>query len=94
MNNLTIIAALALGFLLGIFFFGGLWFTVKKALEIKRPAWWVFGSFMVRMGITLSGFYFISMHGWQYLLFCLAGFIIARYVVMRWTKMKHIKAPG
>ncbi len=74
------------GLLLGTFFFGGLWFTVKKAVTAKVPALWIFSSFFLRIGITLVGFYFIGAGNWQRLVICVVGFIVARFVVIHFTK--------
>ena len=87
-NLLTIFWVLAVGLTLGILFFGGLWFTVKKALTSKKPALWFVGSLILRLGITLLGFYYITMEDWRRLLLCLFGFLIARFMVMRYTKHK------
>ncbi len=83
---LNLILAFILGLALGALFFGGLWLTVKRAVTAKIPALWVFGSLFLRISITLMGFYFIASGGWQGLLVCLAGFIIARVIVLRITK--------
>ncbi len=80
-----VVATLA-GMLLGILFFGGLWFTVKKTFTTKIPALWIFGSFMLRIGIALAGFYFIGSGNWKKMLGSLVGFIIARFVVIHFTK--------
>ena len=89
MTNLWIMfLVFTVGLLLGILFFGGLWFTVKKALASKKPALWFVGSFILRLGITLLGFYYITMADWRRLLLCLFGFLIARFMVMRYTKHK------
>ena len=74
------------GIVLGILFFGGLWFTVKKAVTAKVPALWIFSSFFLRVSITLVGFYFIGAGNWQRLVVSLVGFIVARFVVIRFTK--------
>lgn len=76
----------AAGFVLGALFFGGLWFTVKKSVSAKNPAWWIFGSLIVRMAIALLGFYYMSQFGWQAMLLGLFGFITARFMVMFFTK--------
>ena len=83
---LTIFLVLGVGLLLGVLFFGGLWFTVKKALTSKKPALWFIGSSILRLGITLIGFYYIAMEDWRRLLICLFGFVIARFIVIRFTK--------
>ncbi|MEO7313294.1 MAG: ATP synthase subunit I [Chitinophagaceae bacterium] len=80
-----ILASLA-GILLGIIFFGGLWLTVRKTVSTQNPALWIFGSFVLRIAITLAGFYFIGSGNWKKLLACLVGFIVARFIVIHVTK--------
>lgn len=93
-ETLLMIVALVAGMALGMIFFGGLWFTVKKAVTAKIPALWVLGSFIFRVGIVLLGFYFIGAGTWQRLVSCLIGFIAARFVVIHFTRLideKHIQ---
>lgn len=75
--------ALLAGMLLGAVFFGGLWWTVRKGVASPRPASWFLGSLLLRTGIALAGFYFVSGADWKRLLACLLGFIVARLVVTR-----------
>jgi len=59
MNEFLILAvALAAGLLLGAFFFGGLWWTVRKGVSSKHPVLWFPGSLLLRMSLVLVGFYF------------------------------------
>jgi F1F0 ATPase subunit 2 len=81
--NLTL--ALLAGCLLGAMFFGGLWWTVRRGLSAKHPAFWLFGSVMLRVSVTLVGFYFIGRGDWARLLVCLVGFVLVRFVVMKAT---------
>jgi F1F0 ATPase subunit 2 len=74
------------GVLLGIFFFGGLWWTVHKGLTSKYTGLWFLGSMLVRTGVVLTGFYFVCGGQWERLVVCLVGFIIARFMVMRFTR--------
>ena len=74
------------GLVLGIVFFGGLWFTVKKLITSKTPALLMMGSFIFRMGIVLAGFYFVGLGDWKKLIACLIGFIVARFAVIHYTK--------
>ena len=71
---------------LGTFFFYGLWLTVRKTLTTSAPAGWMLGSFLVRIGVTVTGFYYVGNPSWQQLLACLLGFIAARYVVTYLTR--------
>lgn len=87
MNDLIdFIPALFTGIILGILFFGGLWLTVKKGLNARLPALWFVSSFILRMGVVLAGFYYVSQHSWQKMLMTLAAFLIARMIVIRITK--------
>jgi F1F0 ATPase subunit 2 len=74
------------GLLLGAIFFGGLYLTVRKGISSQSPALWFFGSLVVRMGIALAGFYFVSDGSWQRLMACFLGFVVARLVVTWLTR--------
>ncbi|AKB18180.1 MULTISPECIES: ATP synthase subunit I [unclassified Methanosarcina] len=84
---LNLILALVAGFLLGAFFFGGLWWTVQKGLSSKQPALLFFGSLLLRTGTSVAGFYFASGGHWERLLMCLLGFFIIRRIVLRLTRL-------
>jgi len=84
MNDvLMLVPALAAGLLLGGIFFGGLWWTVHKAVISTRPARWLLGSLLLRTVITLAGLYLVSGGHNDRLLICLLGFVIARFIVTR-----------
>ena len=83
---LTLALALVAGGVLGAMFFGGLWWTVRKGVSSQHPAPLFIGSLLLRTGIVLTGFYFVSLGHWKRLPACLLGFIIARFVVMRLTR--------
>ena len=50
-ETLGLALALVAGVLLGAFFFGGLWWTVRKGVSSERPALWFFGSLLLRMSV-------------------------------------------
>jgi F1F0 ATPase subunit 2 len=82
MNNfLMLTIALTAGLLLGAVFFGGLWWTIRKGLSSKHPAAWFLGSLLLRMSVTLAGFYWVGRGHWERLIMCLVGFILARLTV-------------
>ena len=86
MNELVQLTLVLLaGMLLGVIFFGGLWWTVQKGLASTQPALWFGASLLLRTGIALAGFYFVAGADWKRMLLCLLGFIIARFVIMRLT---------
>ena len=82
----SLVPALVAGVLLGATFFGGLWWTVRKGVSSQRPALWFFGSLLLRMSIALAGFYFVGRGHWERLVACLLGFVIARFLVTRFTR--------
>lgn len=79
-----VLSAIA-GIALGALFFGGLWWTIRRAVASPRPAVWFLGSLMVRMGITVVGFFSVGKDDWSRMIACLVGFIVARYLVIRLT---------
>ncbi len=86
---IPLLVAAGLGFLLGSLFFGGLWWTVRRALASDNPGLWFFGSSLLRLGCSVAGFYFVSQGDWRNLLACLMGFFIARVVVIQATKIRE-----
>ena len=84
---LQVVLMLPAGMLLGALFFGGLWWTVQKGLASTQPALWFGASLLLRSAIVLAGFYFVADSDWKRLLLCLSGFVIARFVVTRMTKV-------
>lgn len=95
-ETLTLALTLVVGLLLGAFFFGALWWTVRKGVLSKHPALWFFGSLLLRTSIVLAGFYFVSGGHWERLLVCLLGFVIARFIVMRFAgpPVEHHDSPA
>ncbi len=85
-ETLAWILAWLAGGVLGAFFFGGLWWTIRKGVVSQQPALWFLGSLLIRMSVTLAGFYFASGGRWERLLACLLGFIMARLAVTWLTR--------
>ncbi|EPR66368.1 ATP synthase subunit I [Cyclobacterium qasimii] len=91
MNDLVMdLLVLFGGVCLGFLFFGGLWFTSKKMLTSKKVVLWYLGSLFIRVGITLIGFYYLGQNSLEYMVICLFGFIVARFVVIKMTKSKEV----
>ena len=82
-DTLALALALLAGFLLGAFFFGGLWWTVQRGIGSDMPALWFLGSLLLRTGVIMAGFYFVAQNHWSRLVMCLLGFLIARVIVMK-----------
>ena len=90
---LSLAAALIAGIMLGAFFFGGLWWTVRKGMASERVALWFIVSMLLRTGVVLLGFYFVLGDDWRRLVASLLGFIAARLIVMRLTRAAETPNP-
>ena len=88
---LILILALLAGVLIGVFFFGGLWWTIQRSIVSTQPAVLVVGSFLLRILVTVMGFYLALQDGWQSLVACLGGFLVARIAVTRIIAMPRNK---
>ena len=93
MNEAPILAGnLFAGILLGGFFFGGLWWTIRS----RSPSQWsgllFSASFLLRMTVAVTGFYVVSHGEWRKLLACLVGFLLARIAVTRLIRLPITKS--
>ena len=77
-----VVASLA-GIGLGLLYFGGLWLTVWRLPTTSWPALLAIGSFWLRAGVCLLGFYLVSSGDWKRVLACLLGFIGMRTILVR-----------
>jgi F1F0 ATPase subunit 2 len=82
MMTLELVITFFIGFVIGMMFFGGLWWTVQKIVSSRKPMIWFLSGWLLRMILALTGFYFVlnfsSGTPWKSLLICLFGFILAR----------------
>jgi len=85
-------AAVFLGGLgLGCFYFGGLWLTTQALARTATanlqqrsplsPVLTMLVSFMVRMGVTLAGLYWLMQGNWVRALAALLGILVARFMI-------------
>ena len=95
-ETVSLVPALAAGVLLGVIFFGGLWWTVRKSVSHERPAPWFLGSLLLRTSIILAGFHWVSAGHWERLLACLLGFVIVRFILTRLAgpPVQHHNSPA
>ena len=78
-----LLTSLTAGMILGIVYFRGLWQTVLRLPDFRRPAWSMSWSFVARVGIVMSGFYFIMDGHLERLAMAMAGFILVRQTLVR-----------
>lgn len=75
--------SIAWGTVLGTFYFGGLWLTVRHLPHFKQPSLLALGSFLGRSAVCLFGFYMASGNGFEWLILSLAGFVLTKMVLLR-----------
>ncbi|MEJ2577104.1 MAG: ATP synthase subunit I [Gammaproteobacteria bacterium] len=85
MNDwLAITGALVGGGLLGLVFFWGLWTTVDRLTDRRRPTLWVLGSLLLRFAVILGAFYLLVQHGrWHHVLVAAVAFALVRWWLVR-----------
>ncbi len=79
----SILVTLLAGFGLGVVFYGGLWITIRALPGSRHPTLLALGSFWGRTALVLGGLILATGHRWQNAVACLAGFIVARMVLVR-----------
>jgi F1F0 ATPase subunit 2 len=82
--------SLLAGGALGAVFFGGLWWTVQRGAASPTPTRWFLGSFVLRTATVLAGFYAVGAGQPARLLLCMLGFLLARAIVLRLTRVAPV----
>jgi F1F0 ATPase subunit 2 len=83
MDVLIYIISFIAGVILGLFYFGSLWFTLLYLSKTQRQVLVTVGSFFIRLAVTLFGFYLVMGGHWERLLIALGGFILGRIFLTR-----------
>jgi F1F0 ATPase subunit 2 len=78
-----LLVALLFGGGIGLFHFGGLWYTIRRLSLARNPEYQFFFSFFLRTAISIGLFYLVSGGRWENILAAMAGFLIIRYVIVR-----------
>jgi len=78
----------AFGILLGVFFYGGLWLTVRNLATTRHPFALTLGSLLLRMTVTLAGFFLLIDGHWQYAAASLLGFTTVRLLLSLPTRWR------
>jgi F1F0 ATPase subunit 2 len=80
---ISLFLAFVVGIAVGLFYFGGLWVTVRRLSRSRHPGLLMLISLIVRFGVTLGAFYLVMAGRWERLLVCVAGFLVVRIVLVR-----------
>jgi F1F0 ATPase subunit 2 len=79
----TLLVTFFLGAGIGLFHFGGLWWTIRRLSHGRNLEYEFILSFFLRNGISISLFYLVSQGHWEKILAALTGFLAVRYVLVR-----------
>lgn len=78
---MSFLVSFAAGISIGLFFYVGLWLTVRALASARFGALIAFPSFLIRSAIALAGFLLAIDHEWQRAVIWIAGFAAARWIV-------------
>lgn len=70
------------GVVLGLVFFGGLYWSVQKLSTVKHPGLLMMASLLLRMGVLLTGLYFLMAGEIKNLLAAVAGVMLMKFVMI------------
>lgn len=84
MNSaLSLLAPFAVGLVVGLAFFGGLWLTVRRLDRMKNPGPVIFLSSILRIALAMAAILWVSRDGLPAIGSCLAGFLLARFFLIK-----------
>ncbi len=88
MNELILhsILPLAVGLVLGLVYFGGLWITVRHVVHSSIPAVILLASWLGRTALLLAGLWLVSSGRLQAVLAFMIGFLVARFILIQQLK--------
>jgi F1F0 ATPase subunit 2 len=82
-NVAGLVYAGAVGVVLGLFYYGGLWLTVRRLPELGRPELWIFVSLVLRIAVVVAVLLLLFGEQWERLVAAMAGMLAARIVLVR-----------
>jgi len=88
-DTVEVFIALLTGAMLGVFYFAGLWWTVRQLSSSQYVALLFMFSMLCRTSIVIIGFYFILGDNWQSLVTGLVGFIFVRLITTLYCRKKE-----
>lgn len=77
------------GVVLGIVFFGGLFWTIQRGVQSQRPALTFAVSYFVRFFAIGISFWLMASNHWGSIPACLCALVATRYVFTRLTRREQ-----
>ncbi|MBU4509756.1 ATP synthase subunit I [bacterium] len=82
--NIYSLLYLLIGLGLGLFYFGGLWLTIKNMNQVRSPIILTLGSYILRIAAVFLVLIYVARQGeWGNILILLVGFIASRIFLSR-----------
>jgi F1F0 ATPase subunit 2 len=78
----TLLLAAIFGAAMGVFYYGGLWFTVQRLSRVKNPTFWSSLSLLIRVSVMLGVCYLFLEFLQAAALVAFVGFLVARSLLM------------
>ena len=75
-----------IGVILGVFYFGGLFYTTQKLKSYKSPGSLMIISTLVRMLFLIFGLYFLAKRGINHILIGSFAIILVRIILVAYVK--------
>jgi len=88
-SPIAVISSVLTGIALGLFFYGGLWFTVRRLATTPHPVLLTLGGFWIRLLVVLSAFVFLARAGLPCVALAMASFIFGRVAVSRFIPARR-----
>jgi len=88
-SGIFAILSVLTGVALGLFFYGGLWFTVLRLATTEHPVLLTLGSFWIRLSVVLAAFVLLTRAGLPYVGFAMASFLLGRVAVSRFIPARR-----
>ncbi len=88
--SMQIILCLMYGFFLALIYLGLLWGTVKSLSKMSHKGLCLFASAVLRLTVFLLGAVFFSQHQVARFLWIVAAFIITRFILVSFVKIKDV----
>ncbi len=76
-----LVPAFLLGMMLGVVYFGGLWWTVSRLQRSASPVGLCLISFVIRGGALLGVLFVVLQFGMALLISTLTGLVVVRFVI-------------
>lgn len=87
------ISSFLIGLLIGVLYFGGLYYSTLKFGGVKNPGLFMVLSLILRMATLLFGLYYLAQRGYKNILLGFIGIMLVRFVMLFQVK-RHSSNPN